>query len=496
MSNLRWVDFLVVAVYMLAMAWMGVRFSRRQTSTESYFVANRSIPSWAMGISLFATLISSVTFIAYPGSAYGGNWSLLVPGIMVLVVLFLVGFVLIPFYRLAVGMSAYEYFGRRFGHGVRLYSSFAFSLGHFSKMGFVFYLLALTIHSMTGWGVDRVIVIVGIVTVFYTVIGGLEAVIWTDVVQGFVLWIGIFICLGFLLFLPAGGPSAVLGLAWANHKFSLGDFSPSLSKPTVVVLALYGFFWYLQKYSADQTVVQRYLVAKSDRQALRGVALGAALCIPVWTLFMLIGTCTWSFYQISGEVLPSQVSKADQVFPFFLSTHIPAGLAGLFIASLLAAAMSTLASDLNCLAVVGVEDFYRWLKPQCTDRERLRMGRLIVAVCGGLAVAIALVLSHTTESALSLWYTVSAIASGGLAGLFFLAFMSTRANKQGAWVGIIASIAFTAWATLTLGDRRTLDLGRFNFTLHEYMIGVIGHVILWAVGYMASLVPHKWLYKV
>src|ERR1022692_2456835 len=133
MSNLRWVDMVIVAAYMAVLGCVGLRFSRRQTSTETYFVAKRSVPSWAMGISLSATLISSVTFVAYPGSAYDKDWSLLVPGLMVLLVLALVGSVIIPFYRDAVGMSAYEYFGRRFGVPVRVYSSVAYTLAHFSK---------------------------------------------------------------------------------------------------------------------------------------------------------------------------------------------------------------------------------------------------------------------------------------------------------------------------------------------------------------------------
>src|SRR5947209_3834523 len=200
MASMRWVDALVVCLYLLGLTLLGLRFSRRQTSTEHYFTAKRSIPSWAMGISILATLITSVTFIAYPGSAYGKNWSLLVPGFMVIVILMLVGSVIIPFYRQEVGMSAYEYFGKRFGAPTRMYSSIAFALNHFSKMGFVLYLVALTVNSMTGWNVELVIVSVGALTIFYTLKGGLEAVIWTDFVQGLILWVGIAVCLGFLLF--------------------------------------------------------------------------------------------------------------------------------------------------------------------------------------------------------------------------------------------------------------------------------------------------------
>src|SRR5215471_1811317 len=223
MSTMRWPDLVVVLVYLGAMVAIGLRFARRQTSTEAYFVAKRSIPSWAMGISIYAALISSITFVAYPGSAFAGNWNELVPGFMVVGVLILVGLVIIPFFRHSVGMSTYEYFGKRFGYGVRAYSALAFTLGHFSKMGFVIYTLALTVSAMTGWSIYLVMLATGLVTIFYTVIGGMEAVIWTDVVQGFIKCIGILVCLGFLLYLVPGGPSAAFKLAWQNHKFSLGS---------------------------------------------------------------------------------------------------------------------------------------------------------------------------------------------------------------------------------------------------------------------------------
>jgi solute:Na+ symporter, SSS family len=485
--NLRWLDLAIVVAYMAVMAGIGIRFSRRQTGTESYFVAKRSMPAWAMGMSLLATLISSVTFVAYPGSAYGKDWSLLVPGFMVVVVLMLVGAVIIPFYREAVGMSAYEYFGHRFGPSVRLYSSGAFTLVHFSKMGFVVYLLGLTLNSMTGWPVDWIIVIASVVTIFYTVVGGLEAVIWTDVIQGFVIWGGVLIALGYLLFLPPGGPSAVLTLAADNNKFNLGAPGWSLSRLTLPVLILYGFFWYLQRYVADQTLVQRYLAARSDRAALKGVSLGAGLCVPVWTLFMLVGTCVWSFYRLTGEKLPAFITKADQVFPYFLAHNLPPGMAGLFMASLTGAAMSLLASDLNSMASVGVADFYRRFRPQSDDRQRLRAGKTIVMAFGTLAAITALILAHSTGSALSMWFSVSAIASGGLAGLFLLAFLSSRASRRGVYCGIAACIVFTGWATLTFGEKQIVDMGVWNFPWHDYMIGVTGHIVLFVVGYLASL---------
>jgi SSS family solute:Na+ symporter len=401
-------------------------------------------------------------------------------------VLALVGAVIIPFYRHTVGMSAFEYFGKRFGKPTRIYASVAFTLAHFSKMGLVFYLLALTINSITGWNMDQVILVSGLLTMIYTLKGGFEAVVWTDVVQGIVVWTGVFVCLGYLFFLPPGGPAAVFRSALDNHKISFGSTAFDLSQPTVWVLVIYGFFWYLQRYTTDQTLVQRYLSAKSDRAAVRGVTMGVLLALPVWTLFMLIGTCTWTFYRLTGEKLPSYITKGDQVFPYFLSTHLPPGVSGLVLAALMGSAMCALSSDLNAFSSVGVEDIYRLMRPDSTDQRRLRVAKYIVTACGLLCIAMALVLSHRAAGALSLWFSASAIVSGGLAGLFLLAFLSKSANRQGIYAGIAACILFTGWATLTMGEKRVVDMGRFNFPWHDYMIGAIGNVVLLAVGYLAS----------
>jgi SSS family solute:Na+ symporter len=258
------------------------------------------------------------------------------------------------------------------------------------------------------------------------------------------------------------------------------------SKPTIVVLAIYGFFWYLQKYTADQTMVQRYLAARSNREAFRGLVVGAALCIPVWILFMFIGTQLWAFFRLSGELLPSYISKPDQVFPYFIKTHIPVGIAGLFVAALFGAATATLSTDLNCLSVVVVEDFYRKFRPRATDRRRLTIAKCSVACFGLLAMLFAIELSHARGTALSVWYTMSAIVAGGLVGLFLLGFLSTRANSRGAYVGIAANLIFTTWATLTFNGGNVVDLGKYNFGMHDYMIGAVGHVVLLVVGYLAS----------
>lgn len=486
MRALWWLNPLIIGMYMGALIATGFFFSRRQTSTEAYFVANRSVPGWAMGISLLATIITSVTFIAYPGAAYAGNWSLIVPGIMMIAVPLILGPVIVPFFRHVVRMSAFEYCGHRFGTGVRLYSSAMFATGHLLKMAFVIYLLSLTVKSMTGWNLDLVLAATVSVTILYAFVGGLEAVIWADVFQGILLWAGALVAAGFLIALIPIPVSRILAMAWHAHKFSFGSWTANPHTRSGMVLLLYGLFFYLQKYTADQTVVQRYLAARSDKQALRGILLGAALCLPVWSLFMFLGTLLWAFYHISAERLPAFITRGDQVFPYFLSTHLPPGAGGVFLAALFGAGMAMLASDLNCLATVGITDFYRHWHPAASDRRCLRLGR--ICVCGGgvLAAGIAWLLAHVPGAALALYYAATSIVAGGLAGIFLLSFLSARATARGVQTGIVLNLIFTVWATLTSGEHPLLSWVRFRFTWHDYLIGVVGQLIVLVAGYATS----------
>jgi SSS family solute:Na+ symporter len=489
-------DVLVVLAYLGTIVWIGAHFARKQVSTDAYFAGGRSVPAWAVGFSVMATSISSVTFLAYPGEGFAGNWIRLVQGLMLPVVLILFIWWLVPLYRHVIRLSVYEYFEKRFGYGARLYTSLAFMLMHFSKMGTVFFLLALALSKMTGYDTYHVVLVLATLTVIYTLVGGIEAVIWSDVLQSFVLVGGGLLCVGVLLFAPEASPGTILSNAWAQGKMSLSHSDPNVSqldfvRLTTLVMAVNGIFWTIQKYGTDQTVVQRFLLTRTDRGAIKAVLGGAVMCVPVWTLFMLIGTLLWSFYQTAP--LP-EGTRPDAVFPWFIMTQLPPGVTGIILAALIAAAMSSLDSDLNGLAAVGVEDYYRRFRPQATDKQCLNIGRLIVVVSGVFAVAVAMgYIAAEGKNALAIVFSLYAIFSGGITGLFVLAFFTRRANRQGLYMGIAACMLFTAYAVLTsksfqLGDLTLhLDLGRWNFIHHSYMIGVYSHIVLFAVGYAASL---------
>jgi solute:Na+ symporter, SSS family len=491
--GLHIIDYLIIVISLVVPIIISLKFSKKQKNIKSYFTANGTIPAWAIGMSILATLISSITFLAYPGEGFASNWILLVQGLMVPITLvFFIRFV-VPLYRNIIKLSAYEYFEQRFGFLARLYSSFGFLLAHFSKMGTVFFLLALAFSKMTGFGTFEMIWIIGILVIFITLIGGIESIIWLDVFQGFLLIAGGIIALLIIMLTVPGGPSAIWHVAIANNKMGFGPYKFNFVNLTFIVMILNGIFYAIQKYGTDQTIVQRYLTAKSDKDAIKASIIGVGLTVPVWALFMFIGTALFAYYNINSGTLPSNLS-AEEVFPYFIITKMPVGLVGLILAALLAAAISTLDADLNCLSAICVGDYYNRLKPDSTEKQRMFISRVIIILAGLAAMLIAI---HYTkiggEGVLGTIFTLYSIFSGGIAGLFLLGIFSKRANKQGIYIGILASIIFTAWAVLTStnlgtgsGKHLMLNLGGYNFTHHKLMIGVYSHLVLFIVGYIAS----------
>ncbi len=491
--TLHYVDYIIIVISLIASVGVGVYFSTRQKNTGDYFKAGGNIPSWAIGMSILATLISSITFLAYPGEGFSSNWIRLVQGLMVPVVLVAMIKFIVPLFRHVIQLSAYEYFEKRFGFFARLYSSLSFVLTHFSKMGTVFFLISLALGKMMGVDTVTVIWVIGVAVIVLTILGGIEAVIWLDVIQGFLLIGGGIIALFVIIFSTDGGLSAIWSVAQDNGRIGFGPFDLEFVNLTFIVMALNGVFYAIQKYGTDQTIVQRYLTARSDKAAVKASLMGVLLSVPVWALFMFIGTALFAYYNISGDVLPANI-KTDAIFPYFIVSKLPVGLVGLIISSLIAAAVSSLDSDLNCLSAICLEDYYCRFKPATSERTKMRLSKLFILLAGLGAIAIALVyVKLGGKGVLGIVFTLYSIFSGGIAGMFLLGVFSKRCNKQGLYVGIGASILFTAYALLTstpmgLGgnEKLLIDLGAYNFVQHKYMIGVYSHVVLFVVGWGAS----------
>ncbi|MCQ2254266.1 MAG: sodium:solute symporter [Bacteroidaceae bacterium] len=495
-SILHWIDSTIVIVSVLLAVVCGVWFSRKQKSTDAYYAASGNIPAWAVGMSMFATIISSVTFLAYPGYAYGGDWVLLVQGLMLPIVLVgAIGFI-VPLYRKVIKLSTYEYFERRFGSFARYYISLAFLVEHFAKMAAIIYLMASATEVFAGGLVDAqtIVVAIGVAVILLTYLGGMEAIIWMDVVQGFLLVLGGVVAIVVLLTSIDGGLATVVHESSEHNLINLGTDRWNLVETTFLVMVLNGFFFALQKYGTDQSLVQRYLAARSDKEAERATFVGVGLSVPAWALFMFVGTCLLVFYQQNPELLPEGIAN-DKVFPEFIKTQMPVGITGLIVAALVAGGISSVDSDVNCISAVIVEDYYGRIRKNATDRQKLRVGKVAVLVVGVLAVYIAtLYLRWGGQSLLGSLFAIYAIFSAGIVGVLILGLFSRRANNRGLMVGIAASVLFTAYAVLTStefdmgnGKQLLLDLGSWNFPHSTYMLGVYSHLIVLIVGYIASL---------
>lgn len=489
--NLHPLDYVVIVVYALVIVGITFICSRRQKTSADYFVAGRSMPAWAVAMAMMAALISSNTLVGHPATAYQKGLILLLGSFSLPLVLIFVAKVIVPFYRNAVGMSAYEYLGARFGLGGRLYASGCFIADRLFDVGVTMLTTAVPVCVMTGWNLQEVILWMAGFTVVYTVIGGMETIVWTSVVQGFIFVGAAFLIAARLIFAPeCGAPGAAVAAAWHAGRFSLGDFDlswRSFTDPNVttqwLLLLAYTANW-ARRYIADQHMVQRYLIARTDRDASRGALWNGLICVPVWAIFMLIGACLYGYYATSGAAPPP---VSDEVMPHFIIHALPAGIVGLMLAAILAASMSSISPDLNSIGTAFTADLVGYIAPALGDRAKLLTGRLAVAGAGTLAIVVALIMAPKTGAAtiMERAVTVAAILSGGMLGLFFLGFLTRRATRQGCYIGLAACALFTTWGTLTEPKNRVIDLG-FNFPLNPILIGILGHLIVFVVGYAAS----------
>lgn len=484
-------DVVVVALYFVLIAGIGLVVARGQNTAAKFFLAGRAIPGWVVAFTLMGTIIGTGTFVGQPGTSYQKGLILLVPHMLLPVVLLFVARFIVPFYRRVVRMSAYEYIGQRFGLAGRFYTSFGFLADRVFDIGVTLLTTALAVNVLTGWELRVVIVGVALFTAAYTMLGGIKAVVWTDVAQGTILITGGLFVLGRLLFAPeAGAPFAVVGEAWRGGRLTLGSTDLSWAglfdaqHTTLWLFCLAYFVQWSRRYVTDQHLVQRYLIARTDAEASKAIFTGALLCVPVFFTFMFIGACFYGFFALAQVPGPE---IGDNVMPFFMAHYLPAGLLGLVLAAILAAAMSTVSSDLNSVATVVTTDYFATFWPRSTDGSRVLCGRLMV-LAGGLAAAWAallLVPDKGTVPVMERAITIATILSGGTLGLFTLGFATRTATRRGCYVGMACCLLYTTWAILTEPKNRVFDLG-FNFEMNPILIGVFGHLVLFATGWLAS----------
>lgn len=488
------IDLIVLVLYLGGVVGMGCWFIRKSGSTDEFMAAGRSLPGWAVGLSIFGTYVSSISFLANPGKSYSGNWNPFVFGLSLPIAAWVAVRWFVPFYRKANVISAYDHLEERFGPWARSYAAICFLLLQLARMGTIMYLVALALAPLTGWSVLTIIIVTGVLVTLYTLMGGIEAVIWTDVVQAIVLTVGMLVCIGVLVFQMPGGTTQLFEIASENNKFSLGSFSGSLTESTFWLMLIYGLFINLQNFGIDQSYVQRYITAKSDRDATRSVWLGALLYLPVSALLFFIGSALFAFYSAQPELLinaAGETLKADEVFPNFIVSQLPPGVTGLLIAAVMAAAMSSVDSSLNCSASLFLCDFYkRYFRPNASERESMRVlySATIVWGIAGVGMAIAMI---QVKSVLDAWWQLAGIFSGGMLGLFLTGLIVHRAKNPAAIVGTISGVLVIVWMSLSQLKMWPELQNYFTSPFHSHLIIVFGTLTILFVGALVSLLGPK-----
>jgi solute:Na+ symporter, SSS family len=488
-GSLKVIDLVVLVAYVTGTVAVGLWVGRKSRSTEEFMAAGRRIPGWAVGLSIFGTYVSSISFLALPSQAFATNWNAFVFSVSIPPATWIAVRYFVPFYRKADALSAYEHLEYRFGPWARTYAMACYLLTQLARMGTILYLLALALSPLTGWSVPTLIVLIGLVVLVYTLFGGMEAVIWTDVLQSMVLIGGALVCLGVLLFGLPEGIGQFWDIASASDKFSLGDYGISIEQPTVWVVLLFGLFSNLQNFGIDQSYVQRYQTARSDADARRSVWLGALLYVPISAVFLLIGTGLFVYYRAHPGLLPPDVAaKQDTVFPYFIVHQLPTGVSGLLIAAIVAAAQSTLSSSINCSATLLLCDVYRrYFRPGASEAESMRVLWTMSLAVGLSGIGMALAMMQI-QSALDAWWQLASIFSGGMLGLFLLGLLSRTATSRAALVGVSAGVLVIAWMTLPLVTKWIAVPPEWLSPLHRYLTVVVGTMTILVVGLiLASL---------
>ncbi|MEX2309090.1 MAG: sodium:solute symporter [Pirellulales bacterium] len=439
-SNFTNLDWFVLLGYLLATVSVGFYF-HRSGSIEGFTAGNRSLPGWAIGLSMFGSYISSISFLANPGTAYASNWNAFVFSLATPIAAAIAVRWFVPFYRRIGAISAYEHLEQRFGAWARTYAVVCFLLVQMARMGTVVYLLALAMAPITGWKVQTTILLTGAVMTLYTVLGGIKAVVWTGVLQSAVLVAGTLICLVAIVQNTTGGLSEIIGAGIAEHKFSPGSFSLSLAEPTFWVVFVYGLTINLSNFAVDQSYVQRYITARSDTDAKKSVWLTAVLYVPVAAIFFFIGTGLYVFYGQRPDLLGS-ITKADEVFPSFISTQLSTGMAGVVVAAIFAASMD---SNLNSMATLTYWDLYkRYIRPNASEYESLVVLRIATLAWGAICTGVGLAMIQA-ESALDAWWQLAGIFSGGVLGLFLLGNLCRSATSAAGLAGVVTGVLVIAW---------------------------------------------------
>lgn len=441
MQEFGMLNSLVLVVYLLAMLGIGFYFSKSSgNSQDDYFKAGGRVPGWAAGFSIWATTLSAITFMSTPAKAFSTNWVFAVGNLAILAVAPIVVIYFIPFFRSLDVTTAYEYLEQRFDVRLRVASSLIFMLFHIFRIAIVIYLPTLAICAVTNFNPYIVSIIIGILCIIYTFLGGLEGVIWSDVIQGIILLVGsILIIIWAFALMDWQVVDVVKDAANQGKFFTSEDFSFSLIRDTVPLVFIGAVFNNLYQYIGSQDVVQRYQATSSIEETKKSLKTNAKLAFITIFIFYGMGTVLYMYYTSGAATLPNDM-VGDQLVPYFVLTEMPAGIAGLIIAAIFAASQSTISSSLNSISACFTVDIYNRMFGNQDDQQGVKVAKIIIIICGILGTSIGLYFIKAGQSGMiDLFQQILGMLGGPVVGIFILGVFSQRTSASAAFIGLIVA---------------------------------------------------------
>lgn len=439
------VNYIVLIFYLLLSVVIGVFFSRKQKSTKDYFTGGGRIPWWASGLSVFGTLLSAITFMAIPAKSFATDWSFFFLNITAIIITPLIAFVFIPYYNKLKIKTAYEFLETRFNYTARAFGSLSFILFQLGRIGIVLLLPALAISIVTGIPVETSIIIMGVLCIVYTTFGGIEAVIWTDVMQVIVLLGGSILAVYWMITHIDLSVNEMISIASQNNKFNIANMDLNFAESTFWVVVIGGLASAMVTQGTDQTIVQRFLTSSDVKKSQKTLYTNAILTLPATIIFFGIGTLLFIFYSEMPTKLSPSISNNDSIFPWYIVNELPIGISGLLIAGVFSAAMSSISSSLNSVSTAYCNDFHIHYRSETTDKSLLKVARITTLVTGLIGLTLALIMANSNIQ--SLWdqfYRFLGLFTGGLGGMFLLGMLTKKANATGTLMGLIFS-AILIW---------------------------------------------------
>ena len=478
MRGFTMIDLAIVIIYLAAVLFAGMYFSKKRMTGKEYFKGDGTIPWWVTSVSIFATLLSPISFLSIAGNSYNGTWVLWFAQLGIFIAVPLTIRLFLPVYSKLKIDTAYHYLELRYkSKGLRVLGALLFIIYQIGRMSIIMYLPSVVLAPLVGININVLIIIMGIIAIVYSYGGGLKSVLWTDFIQGLVLIAGVVFTLIYLVFSIDGGIGTIF-TTLQNGKFLAPNevvFDPNILKSSVFIILVGAGINTFSSYISSQDVVQRFTTT-TDIKELRKMTFGNGfLSIGTTTVIYLIGTALFVFYHQNPQLL--QTAHQDQIFASFIVYQLPIGVSGILIAAIYAASQSTLSTGLNSVATSWVLDIQDSFNRQISEEKQTKIAKLVSLGVGIIAIIVSMILANGEIKSAYEWFnSFMGLVLGVLAGIFVLGVITKKATSIGAYAGFFTSAIIVI----------NLKYNHPEVTSWSYAIISIG--VSCIIGYIISLI--------